>query len=177
VVDDGEACDTNTVAISVLTANQAVKRLISAIDRAEVRKQRPLVATLSAALASLECGRSQSAINQLHAFQNKVRAQVSDPGVSMRLIADAGRVITAFEEEAAGTSDCRLRLSDLRSSHCVQLQLCAPPSRVYAIEVSTNLVDWQPIGMICSDAAGLGEFEEGNTHGGGCRFYRAVEAR
>ena len=41
------------------------------------KNQRPLIATLKAAAASFDDGRVQPGVNQLNAFQNKVRAQVA----------------------------------------------------------------------------------------------------
>ena len=58
-------------------------------------RDRPLLATLSAALHSIERGNSRSAVNQLLAFQNKVRAQVarSDPALAASFIQAAQAVI------------------------------------------------------------------------------------
>ena len=39
--------------------------------------KRPFIASLKAAAASADRGNNEAAANQLHAFQNKVRAQVS----------------------------------------------------------------------------------------------------
>jgi hypothetical protein len=56
---------------------------------------RPLEATLQAALAAIQRGNATAAINQLHAFQNKVGAQVapSDPALAASFIQAAQGVI------------------------------------------------------------------------------------
>ena len=53
--------------------------MILLVDEAGIgrRTKRPLIATLKAALEAFEDGRSNPALNQLHAFQNKVRAQIA----------------------------------------------------------------------------------------------------
>ncbi len=69
VVDDGLLSATNGVAVGVITAAQAVERLMAQVESTWPRS-RPLVATLSAALRSIERGHAVSAINQLQAFQS-----------------------------------------------------------------------------------------------------------
>ncbi len=91
VVNDGILSATNAVTVEVITTAQAVERLIAEVT-ARWPRARPLVATLCAALSSIERGNLVSAINQLQAFQNKVRAQVapSDP-VPWRLLSSSRR--------------------------------------------------------------------------------------
>jgi len=69
------------------------------------KNKQPLLATLWAALASIERGNSVAAANQLHAFQNKVRAQVADPTLAAQFIEVAQQVIDALE--AAGRMPCQ----------------------------------------------------------------------
>jgi len=58
---------------------------------------------LEAALASLERGNHNSASGQLHAFQYKVRAQVTkkDAALAMELIEGAGQAIAALGGDKA----------------------------------------------------------------------------
>jgi hypothetical protein len=58
-------------------------------------RKTPLVASLQAAQASFDRGSSGAGINQLMAFQNKVRAQISrlDPDLAEMLIQAAERII------------------------------------------------------------------------------------
>ncbi len=89
-VDDGLATNTQVFTVEVLTLTGAVERLIALVN-SQAPKPQPLIATLSAALASINRDAPTPAINQLEAFQNKTRAQVapSDPGLAGRLIQSA----------------------------------------------------------------------------------------
>src|SRR3954468_11023974 len=59
----------------------------------------PLLATLKAATDALQRGSTGAAINQLQAFQNKVRAQIqpSDPALAADLIKLAQMVIDSID--------------------------------------------------------------------------------
>jgi hypothetical protein len=62
--------------VRVLGPRQMLQRLLDLVNSQWTRPQ-PLTASLDAALASLDRNNSISAINQLQAFENKVRAQVA----------------------------------------------------------------------------------------------------
>jgi hypothetical protein len=98
VVDDGLAHSSATIHVSVLTAGEAVDNLIDLVNDAsmERKNKRPFIASLKAASASLERGNFQSGANQLHAFQNKIRAQVgkTDPIALHRLSSGVQRAGT-----------------------------------------------------------------------------------
>jgi phenylalanyl-tRNA synthetase beta subunit len=97
VVNDGLMTATNAMAVEVITTAEAVERLITQVASSWSRS-RPLLATLRAALHSIERGNSISAINQLQAFQNKVRAQMGrrDPALAASLIQMAQEIIEAL---------------------------------------------------------------------------------
>lgn len=80
-----------------------VEGLIALVNTSILPRQRkrPLVATLEAAAASLAGGNSATAINQLQAFQNKVRAQVAgfDATLADALIAAGQAVIDSVCSE------------------------------------------------------------------------------
>ena len=99
IVDDGQATASDTITVVVLTAGEAVENLIDHINSAnmERKNKRPFIASLKAATASLDRGSFEAGVNQLHAFQNKVRAQIgkSDPALAAELIAEAQAIIDA----------------------------------------------------------------------------------
>ena len=97
VVNDGLTTATNGIAVEVITTAEAVRRLITQAQT-EWRRSQPLVATLYAALHSIERGNSISALNQLHAFQKKVRAQLGrrDPALAASFIQMAQEIIEAL---------------------------------------------------------------------------------
>jgi len=61
------------------------------------KNKRPLIASLKAAAASFDRESMQSGLNQLHAFQNKVRAQIAkdNPAEAAAFIAGAQKIIDA----------------------------------------------------------------------------------
>ncbi len=97
MVDDGTCSSTASVTVEVLGACEAVERLIEKVNNADLdrRNKRPLIASLKAACASFDRGECFSGVNQLNAFQNKVRAQLgrSNPAVADDLIVLTDRVI------------------------------------------------------------------------------------
>jgi hypothetical protein len=97
VVNDGLATATNAITVEVITEVEAVERLI-AQTQSEWRRSQPLLTTLYAALHSIQRGNSISAINQLQAFQNKLRAQVAprDPALAASLTQAAQEIIDAL---------------------------------------------------------------------------------
>ena len=113
VVSDGLATDTNSVTVAVFTAAQAVQRLIAIVDQSHVAHPRPLTADLEEALASINRGNSISAINQLQAFQTKVRVQVAprNPVLADRPIQGAQREIDA--PSSGGAAQFAVRLHSL----------------------------------------------------------------
>jgi hypothetical protein len=74
----------DSLTVDVISAGEAIDELIDRVNSSTVarKNKRPFIATLKAASASAERGQTRTAANQLHAFQNKVRAQVSkdNPG-------------------------------------------------------------------------------------------------
>ena len=174
IVDDGLAQDTNTVTVTVLTTGQAVQRLITLVNESHLRHKRPLLASLEAAMASLQRGNRNSAANQLHAFQNKVRAQVADPVLAMALIQGAGQVIAALGGAGTGPLAGKVHSVKRQANSRLHFQFSAPASGVYLVEASTNLVDWASIGVATAQSDGSIEFEEAQADGPCCRFYRIV---
>jgi len=97
VVSDGLATGTDSITVSVLTTSQGVQGLIAVVEGSAVRNPKPLMATLWAALASIDRGKLLAAANQLRAFEHKVRAQVADPALAGQLIEAAQQVIDALQ--------------------------------------------------------------------------------
>ena len=100
-VSDGLASATDTVVVQVITAGEAVEMLIAKVDGADMgrKNKRPLIATLKAAAASFDRDSFGSGINQLQAFQNKVRAQIAplDEALAASLVAEAQMIIDALQ--------------------------------------------------------------------------------
>lgn len=79
VVNDGQAAGTNNSVFEVLTPAQSVGLVMSLLENANppVKNLRPLLASLSAAERAFARGNATAALNELHAFLNKVEAQIA----------------------------------------------------------------------------------------------------
>jgi hypothetical protein len=84
---------------SVIGALEELLRVLDSLDLPRKTK-RPLLASLEAALDSLERGHEKSAANQLEAFQRKVEAQLrSEPELARSLIDAAQAIIDRLDTQ------------------------------------------------------------------------------
>jgi hypothetical protein len=84
------------VIVEVITPGEAIDELLGMLVTAPglEGKGRPLFATLKAAIASFDRGAVGAGLNQLHAVQNKIRAQIArtDPALAEELIRAVQRI-------------------------------------------------------------------------------------
>ncbi len=163
-------------AYEFVPAAQRLQMLIALVNESGLRHPRPLLVTLEAALASLNRGNAVAAANQLQAFQNKVRAQVapSNPVLAQTLIAAAQQAIDALQGGGSGARAAKLYGLKHQPDGKVQLRFSGPAGRVQLVEASTNLVDWELIGVAQDRGDGAFEFEDANAAQFLRRFYRVV---
>ena len=176
VVNDGRLEATNAFTLEVLTSAQVVERLIAQVNSTWLHA-RPLVATLSAALASIERGNPISAINQLLAIQSKVRAQVGpqDPAQAATFIKAAQEIIEALRAGASQPGDRphgRFTSVSHMSNGGAKVQFAAPTGPIYLVEASTDLVTWQTIGLAEDQGGGTFAFADAYAAKFPCRYYR-----
>jgi hypothetical protein len=99
LVDDGQATGSDTVTIDVITLSEAVEELLLFVSETDLRRKekRPLLATLNRVWDSFEEGRLNTAVKQLGAFQQKVRAHLlkAKPDAGRRLLAAVEQLIDA----------------------------------------------------------------------------------
>jgi hypothetical protein len=78
-VSDGTASSAESVDFEVITPAMSIDTLVLWIDQSGLarREKQPLLASLQAAARSFERGAFATGVNQLGAFQNKVRAQIA----------------------------------------------------------------------------------------------------
>ena len=176
VVNDGRLAATNAFTLEVLTSAQVAERLIAQVNSTWPHS-RPLVATLSAALASIERGNPVSAINQLLAFQSKVRAQVGprDPALAATFIKAAQEIIEALRAGASQPGDPpRGRFTSVshKSDGGAKVQFAAPTGPIYLVEASTDLVTWETIGLAEDQGGGTFAFADADAAKFPCRYYR-----
>jgi len=98
-VTEAGASASDTLTLDIISTDQATEELGLLVDGSTLSRnaKRPLIASLKMGMASLARGDSQAGVNQLQAFQNKVRAQVgrTDPDLAAALIRAAQVIIDA----------------------------------------------------------------------------------
>jgi len=105
-LDDHLPLGTNSasVTLEIITASDAVTIVVGLISDSDLSSKqiRPLIATLNAAAASFQRGSYTASINQLHAFQNKVAAQITpfDPELAAELNEAVRQIIEAVSPNA-----------------------------------------------------------------------------
>jgi hypothetical protein len=101
VTDPQGASGTDSQVIEVVTASEAIDELIGDVNESSIdrKNKRPFLASLKSAAAAADRGQINAAQNVLHAFQNKVRAQVSknNPTDAARWIRKAQAIIDGLE--------------------------------------------------------------------------------
>jgi len=174
VVDDGLATGAQNFAVEIITTAQVVERL-TAVANDQVDRPQALIASLNAAIASIDRSNPTAAINQLQAFQNQVLAQVSplDPVLADQFIQAAQEVIDLLN---GGPVNGRQGISRVvcQPNGKVRLQFTAPRGPVYIVEASTNLADWEMIGVATACGVEEFEFEDATASRLAARFYRVV---
>lgn len=100
-VSDGQVASACSVSVCVITAGETVHHCIDLVDNMNLgrKNKRPLLASLKAAAAAFDRGSFGAGMNQLNAFQNKIRAQVapSNPGGAAELTDCVERILSAIE--------------------------------------------------------------------------------
>jgi hypothetical protein len=177
VVDDGLATTTNAVTVTVITARQAVQRLVVQVNESNIERPRPLLAMLSAAADSLRRHQPRIAIIQLRAFQRLVQAGVSrhDPVLVATLVEAAQEVIEALSQDCAlAKPHWKIGKMHRHGHGPMRMEFSAPEGQRCLIEASTNLVDWVAIGAANECGPGEFEFEDSDAARLPARFYRIV---
>jgi hypothetical protein len=181
VVSDGLLEDTDTISVVVKSAAQAVQDLVAFLNGVTVpRNKQALLASLEAASASFADGNFTAGINQLEAFQHKVRAQVGpdDPVLADTLISLAQGIIDALAPSHGGAGAGLLRtemsFTAVRQLPNGRVKLHFPgwASRVYLIQASTDMVTWETIGTGRHLGKGAFEFEDAHASQRTQRYYR-----
>jgi hypothetical protein len=176
VVDDGLATNSQPLTVEVITTSQALECLRALVeDRAP--KPKPLLATLSAALAAIDRSNPTAAFNQLQAFQNQVKAQVApiDPVLAELFLLKLQEVMEILGGETRAHGRGHFTKIERQSNGRVRLQFSSPATVVCIIEASTNLVDWEAVGSARCDANGDSGFEDVNSVKLPYRYYRIVQ--
>jgi len=171
-VSDGLASSQQTITVAVITFAQAVDQL-EAVVNADVTHKKSLLAILNAALVSIDRSHPAVTLGLLRVFQDRVKAQISpsDPALAQSLIDEAQSIINALV--AGGVSHTPIRGWN-RANGKMHLNFSGVHQQVYIIEASTNMVDWQKIGVAQDQGDGTFDFDDADAPRMSARFYRIV---
>ena len=174
MVSDGLASSQQTISVAVITLAQAVDQLEAVVNDADISQKQSLIASLNAALGAIDRSNPTAAINQLQAFQNKVTAQISplDPELAQTLIDSAQSIINALS--AGGAASHKALKAAAQANGKLHLNFSGIHQQVYIIEASTNLVDWQMIGVANDLGDGTFDFDDTDASHIPQRYYRVV---
>jgi hypothetical protein len=174
-VDDGQATNATDVQELVRTPAQAVQQLIQTV-LVTAAAPRPLVASLTATLHSLERGSEMTAVNQLRAFEHQIDARLEQPDPAAQLTATADAIIEILTNgcDPAGTLRHQINKIDQLANGKLKLKFRAPHGTVAIIEASTNLIEWEMIGTATEFVPSQFEFEAANNGKLPYQFYRVV---
>jgi hypothetical protein len=174
VVSDKMVDSTDEIAVAVLTPAQGVAVIIAMVEQSGWTPGRPLIAILEASQAAFARGNTIAAINQLHAFQLMVRAQIApqDPSLADSLIQAAQRIIDAFCNSGLVKFVPHLDVRSHPAGGRLRLRVDGVACQLHIVEASTNMVDWEPIGEPVVQPDGSLEFEDVVSAGTSGRFYR-----
>ncbi len=177
LLDDTHPMGTNSarVAVEVITPAQAVAIIMEMVENSALprNRHRPLMASLEAAASSFERGQCNAAVNQLGAFQNKLRAQVErDNPVLAEQLSQAAQEIIAVVDDGQTRPNRQFTRVERMDHGQVRMELAAEPVALRVIEVSTNLVDWRVVGVPSKRSDGTFEFTAPDAAGAPARFYR-----
>lgn len=170
-VSDHLATDSQTISVEVITFAQAITRLIDATGHATTKQS--LLATLRAALASIDRSNPTAAVNQLQAFQNQVNAQLKsvDPSTAESLIDQAQAIIDAITGGIAKPEKTKIALKSNGKSH---LNFSGVRGRVYIIEASSDMVTWERIGVATNVIGDDFIFDDSDAAKSPSRYYRVT---
>jgi hypothetical protein len=171
-VSDGLVTASDGLTIEIIGGTPTIQPIIDLINGSVlVRKNsRPLMTSLEQAGDSMNRGSAGAAVNQLQAFQNKVRAQVLpfDPALANQLIALAQSIIDSIGDPGPKP---KLTMNLQPNTRTTRMKFAGNGSRAYVVEASTDLVHWQAIGT--AKYRGYGEFQfDDSAAAGQVRFYR-----
>jgi hypothetical protein len=177
-VSDGKDSATTTNAFVVVTPEQAVHGLAVSVAEADLGhwQTAPLLATLQAAAEAFEHCRPLVGIMFLKVFEHQVHVLVapSDPALAESWIKAAEEILNLVADADAGRGSAIFnhvtRLSDGR----LHLSLNAPKSRNYFVQATTNMLDWETIGVAEARGDGTFLFDDPSAGQHAQRFYRIV---
>jgi hypothetical protein len=180
-VSDGAANDSATAIVEVITPRRALARLLlgPVHDSNLPRGHEFLLAVaVLAADAALHRDRLLVAVNLLEVFKHQVRNLVapSDAALAKMLTESAEQIMDSLltcvrKPDAPHGHGCKI---DFPENGRMRIHFAAPRGAICIIEASSNLVDWERVGVATRCEPDGFEFEDAQAHRMPARFYRVV---
>jgi hypothetical protein len=175
-VSDGSTASSNSVVFEVLATDDAVDAIVTFVKGSGLSRQkiRPLLATLDAAAASFHRCNALPGILQLVAFQHQVDTTVVplDPDLAQTLEDAAQEIIDAVNGHRTHPGKGDVVADSAARKENFKMSFSGPGSHAYFIEASTDLVNWNVIGLARDCGRGLFDFEDVRSAQYPGRFYR-----
>lgn len=178
-VSDGSLSGSAQATVRVISPAEAVQIIAAAVMTAEAdlaKRANSMYATLRAAAASFDRCQLIPGLNQLHAFQEQVRAQMAshDPDRAAEWIAAAQQLIDGVTGPAPGRSGPKFQELTRTNPGRMKLRLQAGAPQPAWVQASTNLIHWETIGLAETQPDGSATFEDPQAGAHPRRFYRIV---
>lgn len=170
---------TASVMVEVISASQALARLMAIVNDSTLpnQVQHPLLVSLQEAKKHLDRGDLRPAREVLQAFEHKVRESVSrlDLALAKELIGLAQQLIDALDRVGrSGRPNGPPPLVTHQPDGKMHLRFIGESGKLQIIEASSNLLDWQKIGVATEVGNGWFEFEDAKAPAMPSRYYRVV---
>jgi hypothetical protein len=170
-VSDGLATATASEVAEIITAEDAVGRLIAFVESSPgaQKYKRDLVNELEAARERFQSGAFRDGVSWLMKFQMKVRVQIArqNPEAANLLIGSAQNII-----DAQTVTPRLVGWMEAPRGH-LRFTVLGETGAAYTIQCSTNLVDWVPISTFTVGKGGS-EYTAPAPPSPAGTFYRAV---
>jgi hypothetical protein len=174
-VSDRWLSNQQTITVAVITPAQAVEQLLQLVN-ADAPNAKSLADLLSAAMKAIDRGHPAEAIRLLKTFEHEVNVRIarSDPALARTLSAQAQAIISAL---AAGNPSIHTKFNATRpqANGPLHLSFTGTSGQAYIIEASTNLTDWQMIGVANDRGDGTFDFDDSGSTNLTQRFYKVID--
>ena len=175
-VNDGQATESDHIAVRVITAADAVDDLIADVQAAGLRHPHSLLSQLTVARRAFVDGNFDLGVRHLDLFQDKLRELQERHGVDPNAAAALLRAAQAIVAAVNGVRPMQpaFTVCQCEKSGRVRMRFTGGPARTYLVEASMDLETWVPVGVGGERSEGEFEFEEAGAGLPACRFYRIV---
>lgn len=180
-LSDGHVTVLDPFEVDVISVGDAVGELIDLLQnlsssypgiKANVWRQ--LIDSLQAAQSEFDKGLWNAGLVHIRIFKSRVLTQIepSDPRLANNLIYIAQQIIGAIH----GIPRQHPTIGSLQNSggNHKSLSFTGTPGQLYLVQASSDLNDWETIGIASETDTGSFQFQDANSQSASARYYRLV---